>query len=197
MGSARPSQGYSVLELMFVLGIVTTMAGITVPGVLAGLDDFKTLSAVRYVSARLQRTRIDALSQGVNAAIRFTRVGVSYSYGVYADGNGDGIKSRDIQRGIDKQIAPDERLPDQFPGVEFGTLPGLPAVDASSTAPGSDPVKFGSSDMASFTPLGTSTAGSLYVLGPRGTQYVIRVFGETGKVRILRFTARTRRWEWR
>jgi hypothetical protein len=45
-----------------------------------------------------------------------------------------------------------------------------------------------------FSPIGTATSGSLYVRGPRSAQYVIRIFGETGRTRTLKFDARTRQW---
>ena len=187
--------GYSLLELLFATGLMTTLAGMALPVMLAGLDEARTLGGVRYVSARLQRARLDAVARSANTAVRFTRTGSSYAFGVYIDGNGDGVRTTDIQRGVDTAVSPDERLSDQFPGVEFGTLPGLPPVDASSSAPGADPIRLGASDMLAFTPLGTSSSGSVYVLGPRRVQYVIRVFGATGKVRILKFDSRSGRWE--
>jgi type II secretory pathway pseudopilin PulG len=186
--------GYSLLELLFATGLMTTLAGMALPVMLAGLDEARTLGGVRYVSARLQRARMDAVARSANTAVRFVRTGASYAFGVYVDGNGDGVRTFDIQRGVDTAMLPDERLPDQFPGVEFGTLPNLPPVDSSTSAPGVDPIKLGSSDMLAFTPLGTSSSGSLYVLGPRRVQFVIRVFGATGKVRILRFDARSGQW---
>jgi hypothetical protein len=127
--------------------------------------------------------------------MRFTKSGASYTYGIYVDGNGDGVRSADIDRGVDRPIQRDEQLMDQFPGVEFGTLPELPAVDASGPPPGDDPIRLGAGDMAVFTPSGTSTPGSLYILGRNRTQYVIRMFGETGKTRILKFNVRSRLWE--
>ena len=195
MTNLHTADGYSLLELIFVLGLIATIAGVTTPNILAGLDDIHTLGAVRYTSGRLQRARMDAVSRSVNTAMRVIRTGDSYTFSIYADGNGDGVRTSDIQAGIDRQIQGEERLPNQFPGVEFGTLPGLPAVDPSSAAPGSDPIRLGSGNMAVFTPLGTSTSGSLYVLGRRDAQYVIRIFGETGKTRILKFNPGTRRWD--
>ena len=195
MTNLRTAYGYSLLELILVLGLIATIAGVTTPNILARLDDIHTLGAVRYTSGRLQQTRMDAVARSVNTAMRVIRTGNSYSVGIYADGNGDGVRTSDIQRGIDRQIQREERLSDQFPGVEFDALPGLPAVDPSSTAPGSDPIRLGSGNMAAFTPLGTSTSGSLYVLGRHDTQYVIRIFGETGKTRILKFNPETRRWD--
>ena len=191
----RHAGGYSLLELIFVVGLVITVLAITTPKILAGLDDLRTLGAVRYVSARLQRARMDALTRSVNTALRVTRSDDTFKFGVYVDGNGDGVRTRDILDGIDRPIQSDERLPDQFPGVDFGTLPLLPAADPSSAAPGSDPIRLGPSDLASFTPLGTSTSGSLYILGPGGSQYVVRLFGETGKTHLLKFNPRSREWE--
>jgi type II secretory pathway pseudopilin PulG len=186
--------GFTLLELVFAAGLVATIAAAAVPSIGRALDHYKTVGAVRYVAARLQQTRMDAVARGVNAAIRFTLTGTSYSFGVYADGNGDGVRSADIDRGVDRVLFGPERLGQQFSGVEFGTLAGLPGVEGSS-APGADPIRIGSARMASFTPLGTSTSGSLYILGPHRAQFVVRLYGETGKTRILRFNAQTRSWE--
>jgi hypothetical protein len=49
--------------------------------------------------------------------------------------------------------------------------------------------------MVTFTPLGSSTPGSLYVRGRGRVQYVLRVFAETGKIRILRFYPETSEWK--
>jgi hypothetical protein len=120
--------------------------------------------------------------------------GASYRYAVYVDGNANGVRSADISDGNDRQVSHDERLPDQFPRVDFGAAPGLPAPD-SGAAPGSDPIRLGPGNMATFTPDGTATPGSLYVLGPGGLQLTIRIVGETGRTRILRFDARSRLWK--
>ncbi|PYR06304.1 MAG: hypothetical protein DMG00_19105, partial [Acidobacteria bacterium] len=72
-------------------------------------------------------------------------------------------------------------------------LDGLPPVDAGVPAPGNDPIRLGVSDMATFTAKGTSSAGSIYIRSRR-TQYVIRIFGTTGKTRLLKFDARSHEW---
>ena len=183
----RSQQGYSLLELLFVAGLVATITSVAVPQVLQSIDDFRVVGAVRYMSTRLQQTRMEAVARTASAALRFAREGDTYRYAVYLDGNGNGVLSRDIQRGVDREIRPGEYLRDLFPGVDFGTIPGLPPVDSSSSAPGDDPIRFGSSKMVTFTAIGTSTPGSVYIRGRRQAQYVIRVFGDTGKTRILKF----------
>jgi len=186
--------GYSLVELMFVVGLMSTVCGFAVPQLIAGLDDLRTAGAVRYLSTKLQQTRMEAVLRGADVALRFVADGASFRYATYVDGNGDGIRSEDIQHGIDRQIVRDERLRDQFPGIDIGALAEVPPVDGSSSAPALDPLKLGISNMASFSALGTSSTGSLYVRGKRA-QYVVRIFGETGKTRILKFDPRRREWK--
>jgi hypothetical protein len=146
------------------------------------------------VTAELGQLKVGAVKQSRELAVRFTPAGGSYELTAYADGNRNGIRARDIRSGVDPMIQPSRRLRDDFSGVDFGTSPDLPAVDASSTPPGTDPIRLGSSDMVVFTPLGTATAGSLYIRGRRGAQYVVRIFAETGKTRTLKYDGRSRSW---
>ena len=138
---------------------------------------------------------MEALSRHTTVALRFVQVGDSYQYAAYADGNGDGVRAADIESGVDPRIQDDEQLSNQFAHVAFGTLPGLPPVDPASPPPGADPIRFGVSDSAAFTPLGTATPGSLYIIGRSRAQYVVRVLGETGKTRILKFDAKVGQWK--
>jgi type II secretory pathway pseudopilin PulG len=190
----RSTHGYSLLELLLVLGIVVTLTGIAIPQILATLDDYRVSGAARYVATRIQRTRMEAVSRSTAAAMQFVQTGGSYSFGVYSDGNGDGVRTQDIRDGIDPQMAAIERLPDTFSGVEFGLLPGLPPVDVGGAAPGEDPIKLGASNLLSYSPVGTSTSGSVYVRGRGQSQCVVRVFGDTGRTRVLKFDVRTRQW---
>ena len=185
---------FSFIEILFVLGAAATVSAVAVPETLATIDDSRTAAAARYVSTRLQRTRMEAVTRSASAAVRFTRQSNHYDFATYLDTNRNGVLSKDIQSGVDRVIQPADRLGNNFPGVEFGAIPDLPAVDSSSTAPGSDPIRLGSSDMVTFTATGTATSGSLYVRGRRNAQYVVRVYGETGKTRVLKFLSGSGQW---
>jgi prepilin-type N-terminal cleavage/methylation domain-containing protein len=191
----RSAIGYTLPELLLALGLVAVLSGIAIPQILGSLEDFRTYGAARYMSGRLHQTRMAAVVRSANAAIRFTHAGESYAFAAYLDGNRNGVRGLDIQRGIDREIQRQERLSDLFPGVDFGAVPGLPSVEPGGPAPGEDPVRFGSSNMAAFGALGTSTPGSLYIKGRRDAQYVVRLFGQTGKIRVLKFNPRTREWK--
>jgi prepilin-type N-terminal cleavage/methylation domain-containing protein len=190
-----PGRGYSLLELMLVMALSATLSAAAVPEYLTALDDVRVSGAVHYISARLQRARMEAVSRSAMVGVQFTQTAGGYSYAIYADGNRNGVLTRDIQRGVDRLISPAERLPDQFPGVEFGAMPGLPAVDPGGTAPGSDPIRLGSGNIASFSALGTASSGTVYIRSRRDAQYAVRIFGETGRTRMLKFDPRTRQWK--
>ncbi len=179
---------------MFVSGVTATLAGVAVPPILATIDDYRAAGAVRYLSTRLQRTRMEAVARTRDVALQFVESNGQFTFAVFVDGNGDGVRTRDIQRGVDTALTTPERLPDNFSGVDFGVLPGLPPVDPGGTPPGIDPIKLGSSNLLTFTAAGTSSTGSVYIKSARNAQYVIRVFGESGKTRILKFNPRTNQW---
>lgn len=187
-------QGYSLLELMMVLALSVTLSAAAVPEYLATVDDTRASGAAHHIAAQLQRARMAAVLRSAMVGMRFTQSSSGYSYAVYVDGNGNGILTRDIQRGVDRLIVADERLSAQFAGVEFGAIPGLPPVDPGGTAPGTDPIRLGSGNIASFSALGTSSSGTVYIRSRRDAQYAVRIFGETGRTRMWKFQPRTGQW---
>lgn len=185
--------GYSVIELVFVMGLVATISAMAVPHSLSALDEARTAGAARYIATRLQRARTEAIARSTSVGLKFTLVDGRYIYGVYVDGNGNGVRTADIASGVDTELVAPERLIDQFPSVDFGALPDLPPVDAGGTPPADDPVRLGASNLVSFSAQATATSGSLYIRGQHA-QYVVRVYGDTARTRILRFDTRTRQW---
>ena len=126
--------------------------------------------------------------------MQFSATPQGYSFAVFLDGNGNGVRTRDIQSGLDGRIGTEERLFDHFSGVDFGAIPELPAIDAGGTPPGNDPIRLGASGFASFSARGTASTGTVYIRSRRNAQYAVRLFGDTGKTRMLKFDRHARRW---
>ena len=187
--------GYTLLEVMFAMALSVTLGAVATPQFLTVVDDVRAAGAVRYVVTRLQHARMEAVVRSTDVGVQFSATARGYTAAIYRDGNRNGIRTDDIQSGTDPRIGSVELVSDLFLGVDFGTLAGLPAVDPSGTPPGTDPIRLGSSNILTFTPLGTATSGSLYLRGRRHTQYVIRISGETGKVRVLKFDPQSQRWK--
>src|SRR5262245_17723973 len=162
MRALAPS-GYSLIELLFVAGLIATLSAIAIPQTLATIDTLRAMGATHYISTRLQRARGEAVVRSADVAMRFVQSNAGYAFAAYVDGNRNGVRAADIERGIDRQLGAVERLGDSFPGIDFGAIPGLPPVDEGAIAPGADPIRLGSSDSVTFTAMGTATPGSLYI----------------------------------
>ena len=149
------ASGFSYLELIFVMAFVVTLTGVAVPQTLTGLDDLRASGATRYVSARLQQARSEAVKRSADVAMQFVPSDRGYVFAVYVDGNRNGVRSRDIERGVDRRLGAIERLADSFSGVEFGAAADLPAIDPDGSTPGDDPIRLlhstGSMPSRSFT----------------------------------------------
>ena len=188
------ASGYSLVELVFVVGLAATLAAVAIPQLITGLDDQRALIAARYVAARFQRARMEAVMRSAMVAVQFTETAGGYTFAEYVDGNRNGVLAVDMQSGVDWRHGAIERLTEQFTGVDFGVVPGLPPIDPGGTPPGADPIRLGAANRASFSPRGTATPGTVYIRGRDDAQYAVRIFGETGKTRLLKFDRRNRRW---
>ena len=108
-----------------------------------------------------------------------------FTFSVFQDGNGDGVRTTDIQAGVDQLIESAVSIGEEFPGADIGVTP---------TSPATDPVQIGAANLLTFTPLGTATSGTVYIRDREGTQWAVRVLGATGRTRVLRYDERTRAW---
>ena len=125
------------------------------------------------------------MSSGAYTAIRFERrQDGTVWYAVYQDGDGDGVRSADIAAGRDRRLSGPFPLSGGAPGVSVAINPGIPALPPERGMLSGDPVRFGSSDILSFSPFGTATPGTFYLAGD-GAQAAVRVTGTTARVRIL------------
>ena len=63
------------------MSAAATASGIAIPPLLTALDDYRTAGAVRYVSTRIQRTRMEAVTRSTNAAMQFLQHGAGFRPG--------------------------------------------------------------------------------------------------------------------
>ena len=174
--------GYTLIELMFVTATVAVLAAAAIPQLTAGVERTRAAAAARYLAGRLAFARAQAVARAANVALLLSADGATFTSAMYVDGNGNGVRTRDIAAGIDPLIGDSVRIADVFPHVLlFLSDP----VDTSAP---------GTSALMSFTPLGTSSSRTLYLHGGDGSQYAVRVLGATGRTRVLRYVSGTRAW---
>lgn len=183
--------GLTLPELLFTIAIILTLLTIGLPAVGDAIDAHRTSSAARYLAGRVHLARMEAVKRSTNVGLKFEAAGGDYAFTTYVDGNANGIRTLDIRAGIDAELLPRERLGDTFSSVRLGLIAGVPDVDGDRS--GTDGVRIGATRILTLGPNGTATSGTLYLHGRR-LQFAVRVFGVTGRARVLRYDAVARRW---
>jgi prepilin-type N-terminal cleavage/methylation domain-containing protein len=176
------SRGYTLIELVFVAGLVAILAAAAIPQLSAGVEHSRTVGAARYFASRLALARAQAVARSANVALLLTAAEGTFVVSTYVDGNGDGVRTRDITAGVDILIDVPVRLSYLFPHV------ALFLNDPAATS------TFDTSALMSFSPLGTASSRTLYLRGADGSQYAVRVLGATGRTRVLRLVASNGAW---
>jgi hypothetical protein len=172
--------GRTLLEMLFIVAILLILAAVTVPSVKAYSIQVSILSAGRKFKAEFWKARTDAIRSGEYRAIRFE----GDTFSVYRDGDRDGVRADDISAGRDTRVAGPFVLASGASGVRVGINPGVKAIPPDSGMITGDPIKFGTSHMVSFSPVGGATPGTFYLAG-QGVQGAVRVNGTTGRVRLM------------
>jgi hypothetical protein len=126
--------------------------------------------------------RTYAVTRSANVALRFNRDGSDATFQMFVDGNGNGVRNAEITSGVDLPLDQPVKLSDLFSDVMI------------AAADGEDPIRVGSTNLLSFTPLGTATPGTIFVRGRQGLQLALRVVGATGRTRLLRYDETSAEW---
>jgi type IV fimbrial biogenesis protein FimT len=174
--------GFTLVELMVTVSVIAVLATISVPYLLVNLPTYRVNGAVRQLVADFRLARTRAVEAGVRCYVVFDTTNSEYVVALEADGV-DGYTA-----GSDDDVKT-VSIPDLYQGTVF----------YDHGAPGG-PVTF-PSDLASFTPRGTSSTGSVYLRpardagAPAPRQRKVIVMGTTGRVRTERWNASLGDWE--
>jgi hypothetical protein len=192
MSAFRCDAGASLIDVLVVLAIIATVTGISVPSAGTFVDAGRARQAAAFVASRFRLARIEALNNAANVGVVFDLVDGHWSIRICRDGNRNGLRRADIGTGVDPCVDGPHRFSALFPGVEIAVDPALRGPAGEPPSP--DPVRFGTSDMASFSPNGSCTAGSLFLRTPRSQQYVVRMAGVNGRLRVFKYDLGARLW---
>ena len=138
----------------------------------------------------METCRWKALNERAYAGISLQRRDGIYYASLYLDGNANGIRSADIQQGTDSRFRGPVRLERSTGDIAVGTLGTfVPQIPPRTSFLDSDPVKFGKSDIISFSPYGDSSSGTLYLACySRQEMYAIVTYGPTARWTLWRFS---------
>jgi hypothetical protein len=178
-----------VILATFVLLLAT-------PSVLELRQSVAIRSAAHETTVAFFMARAYAISKNRNVGLKFRRNGDRYEWALYADHNGNGVRTAEIDSGVDRYLgvsipwSRNDVLPAIMSGIRVPDPAGSGYLDRID-----DPIRFNSSDICSFSPLGESTPGSVYLWDGHDRMGVVRVYGRTAKVRILFYRRGERGWK--
>lgn len=184
------NRGLTLFEILIILAVVSITLTVSLPA----LNSFLTRSALVTASHEFLYTmrgiRQMAITRNRYVGVKFTFENGTLYYGVFMDGDADGIRTADIRRGIDPMVKP--FTPMQFshgrirPGILNEEIPDI--SEKKKIHNPDDPVKFGRGNICSFSPLGASSPGTLYLTDGYDLQAAIRVFHLSALPRVMIYT---------
>ena len=159
--------GFTLLELILVMGILFVLASVVAPRFSDFLPSLRVRKTGDRIYAWAQKTRADAATTGTVRRLVFDTKDRTYHIEVEANPFRNPGKFTVLGGGWEAEALPD--------GVDFETLEGLEAGSGGST------VRF-----LEFRPDGTSEDAKIVIANDREDRVTIRVVGATSKLTIER-----------
>ena len=200
--SVSMPHGFTLLQLLIATALLALLATLSAPPLRQQISQHRVRLAASEVAAAFWTARASAVRHGVAIAVRFevdeaVPNGVPSVFSLYADGDGDGVRTADLRTGTDPRVRRPARLLHVGSGVRFGVpddleprgFTGSDRLDRLD-----DPVRFGRSNLASFGPLGTASPGTVFLTDGYHL-FAVRVHNRTGKIQILRYVRDREEWK--
>ena len=104
----QKSSGFTLIELMIAIGIISILASIAVPAVMNWLPNYRLKAAARNLYSNMQKAKLEAVKRNTDAVISFvpgvfSPDGYIGSYQVFVDdgSGGGGVASDGIRNGTE------------------------------------------------------------------------------------------------
>ena len=199
----KSTWGFSLIELLVTIAIVTIMTGFAIPNVMEWLPEQRLKNAVRDLVSNMRAAKLEAVKNNTTVRIVFQTVAVPpLESGYFFDDNIDGLWDSVPYIDVNGILQPAEKRIDfgnYKSGIAFGV--GGAATDWNNTALGSpvDPVTFNSAttnDTIHFSSRGrTNTPGTVFLENEnRATCFAITVL-TTGSINVRKYRDNSSRWE--
>ncbi len=191
--------GFHLVQVVIVVAILAVGLVMGLPSLLRWTSALRLRLATAELVSTLRSARMAAVTSSAKVGVKFRpRAAGRVTFTLHRDGDGDGVRSRDIESGTDPQIGPERQLQHVGAHVRLGFPPGVVPRDPSDPRRHlerlDDPIRFNRSDIASFNALGQATPGSLYLTDGQLGLTAIRVLAATGRVRVLVYDVASEGW---
>jgi type II secretory pathway pseudopilin PulG len=190
------TNGGSLIEGLVALALVGLGMAVALPNLISFRGKTSLELLARHLVSDAVRCRAAAINRRCNVGLMFGEERGAYYYNVVADGNGNGVSRRDVQRRRDTVIGPRVWIDRLCRGAKLGVPSGWRVPDPGGSGrlrPG-DGLHAGRSAILSFSPLGDATPASVYLNDGRERMLAVRVYGGTARVRVLEWRRGWQGW---
>lgn len=190
-------RGFTLLETLVALLLVGMALAVALPAAAHLWGAGRTAAAARQMATDLQAMRWRSVAGRRAHGLLFERDGRGWFWRAAQDGNGNGMRTRDVRGGADPVLSGPHRIENRLEHVRLGFPPGGPfprIPPERGLLDARDPIQFGRSDLVAFSHLGSGSSGTLYLTNGRDELFGVVLFGPTCRVRVWRYDVRARRW---
>lgn len=188
--------GFAFIDLIVVLAIVGIIVLCAIPAFAAYRRQSSVLAAAHEMRSLLRAVRSRAIAHDGNCGVKFVKTATNWTYTLYDDGNANGISNANITKGIEKRYFGPAVVMPSFRTASISLLPKtIRDPDGAKLLPSDPALQFGNSTICSFSPQGGGTPGTIYISDGISNLYCVRVFGATGRLRMLRYDSGKQKWE--
>jgi hypothetical protein len=183
--------------MVVLLAIAASVTAFAAPTAFELRSALAVRAAAGEVRSALYRARSQAIARCRNVGVKFRSNGNRHEWTLYVDGNGNGVRTTEIANGIDRPLgfAILWERNDVYPGILTGTPVPDPGDPSQTLDRIDDPIRFNTSDICSFSAVGESTPGSIYLWDGHDRMAVIRVLGRSAKIRTLYYRRGDKKWK--
>ena len=185
-------RGMSLLELLVVLGLIGLFVVVSTSNLTATQRQIDFDYFAREVVSSLEKCRWKAFQKRCYTGVLITQQPDNgYEFSFFQDGNSNGIRTVDIHQGTDASIyraIPIRRASRDIEAAILKTaVPEIPPK--TGTLSPEDPVKFGKSNIISFSPDGQSSSGTLYLAcHSQKRMYAVVLYGPTARITLWKYS---------
>jgi prepilin-type N-terminal cleavage/methylation domain-containing protein len=188
--------GFSMTEVVVCVSIIGLVFALGLPLCTDVLFQTTLSAACQEIATVFNIARGRAVFQGKDVGVRWISVGGDVVLSVYEDGNGNGVTTADIKSGVDRLVAGPYWMKGLYPGITFSFVPDFTGIDPNGDPVTNlkDPIKFGKSDICTFSPVGHASPGSVYLSNGVHRQAMVRVSPSNARIQTFTWHGKKKKW---